>query len=353
MDWNNPAAIDAWTREKQELARKKAETETEAEHPSTPPIPEPPYVVPFRITRRASLPRFSATTLEEARLLTATEAPATPGQLMLPLHDDEIIDSCPSWLLEMYRRAETIQRIRGPMPLSFAVMLGALVTTAISDRTGNEVITRYTLDEVIRWGYPTGWPNRARDWLKLHRAFEELPSYRVPVGEYLVWLVIGEGLPRVYHENARVLLRKRVPASAAYGIRIDWPQLLRYRPSALMTRAYLSVHALMDRSAHRGHALTRLIHEPEFDSDGRPQRRKGGEIIRSERLVPNPLANKVGFLPGRDVARFLGMKNSKSGRQDARQALARLHSNRVVEVVEEQSGYRFYGVLPVKTVRSS
>ena len=349
MDWHDPAAIEAWTKEKQERARTKAE----AEHASPAPKPEPANVVPFRITRRASLPRFSETTIEEARLLAATEAPTTPGQLMLPLHDDEIIDSCPSWLLEMYRRAETIQRIRGPMPLSFAVMLGALVTIAISDRTGHEVITRHPLDEVIRWCYPTGWNQRARDWIKLHRAFEELPSYRVPVGEYLLWLVMGEGLPRVYHQNASVLLRKRVPASAAYGIRIDWPQLLSYRPSALMTRAYLSVHALMDRSAHRGYALTRFIHEPELNADGKPRRQEGGQIVRSKRLVPNPLANKVGVLPARDVARFLGMKNSKSGRQDARQALARLHRDRVVEVVEEHGRYRFYGVLPEKTVHST
>ena len=160
MDWHDPSAIEAWTKEKQERARTKAE----AEHASPAPKPEPANVVPFRIARRASLPRFSETTIEEARLLAATEAPTTPGQLMLPLHDDEIIDSCPSWLLEMYRRAETIQRIRGPMPLSFAVMLGALVTIAISDRTGREVITQHSLDEVIRWCYPTGW--NQRDWME-------------------------------------------------------------------------------------------------------------------------------------------------------------------------------------------
>ena len=352
MDWSDPAAIEAWTREKQERAPDEGRSRNRAaprrrRHPS----------------RRSSC-RFAS------RDVPACRGSARPRSrrrdCWLPpkrrRHRDSSCYPCTttrsstavrSWLLEMYRRAETIQRIRGPMPLSFAVMLGALVTTAISDRTGREVITRHTLDEVIGWGYPTGWNQRARDWVKLHRAFEELPSYRVPVGEYLVWLVIGEGLPRVYHQNARVLLRKRVPASAAYGIRIDWPQLLRYRPSALMTRAYLSVHALMDRSAHRGHALTRLIHEPELDADGKPRRRKGGEIVRSERLVPNPLANKVGVLPGRDVARFLGMKNSKSGRQDVRQALSRLHSERIVEVIEEQGGYRFYGVLPEKTVRST
>lgn len=349
MDWNDPTTLEAWSKEMQERARQKAKAEQ-----SSPPKRDPArVVVPFRPGVRASLPRFDRTTIEEARLLAAIEPPVASRQLVLPLHDNEIIDSCPSWLLQMYRRAETIQRIRGPMPLSFAVMLGALVTMAIDDRTGQEVITEHPLDQIIAWGYPTGWNQRARDWLKLHYAFEQLPSYRVPIGQHLFWLVLGEGLPAIYHRGATVWLRKRVPASAAYGIRIDWRKLLSYRSSAVMTRAYLSSHALMDRSAHKGHPLTRLIHEPELRADGQPRRHKSGQIVRSERVVPNPLADRAAFLPAWDVARFLGMANTKKNRHDARRALDRLHREGVVEVVEQHSGYRFYGILPEKSVEST
>ena len=308
---------------------------------------------PFPVKHRASLPRFQQTTIEEARLLAASEPPTYKGQLVLPLDDDEIVDSCPAWLLQVYRRARSIERSRGPMPVSFAVLLGALVTMGIDERTGHEVNTKHKLNQVIGWIHPTTWPNRARDWPTLHRAFEELPSYRIPVGKYMVWLVLGEGLPAVYQENASVWLRKRVPVSAAYGIRINWPTLLGYRPSSLLTRAYLSVHALMDRSAHRGFALTRLIYEPELNAHGEPRRRKTGQIIHSDRLVPNPVASRVGFLPARDVAKFLGMENTKGNRLNARQALGQLHRDEVIEVVEEHRGYRFYGLLPKNVVRSS
>ena len=48
------------------------------------------------------------------------------------------------------------------MPLSFAVALGALVTTATRDRTGREAATGHTLDEIIGWGYrPDGIGARA------------------------------------------------------------------------------------------------------------------------------------------------------------------------------------------------
>jgi len=306
-------------------------------------VPPPKTAAPFPIKKRASLPRFDRITIDEARILSATEPPQRPNQLSLPLDDPEIIDSCPSWLLHMYHRANTIQRHRGPMPLSFSILMGALVTTAVRDRTGHEIITAHPLDDVISWIYPHRWHTRARDWHKLDRAFEELPTYRVLVDKYRVWLVVGEGLPETYEPNATVILRKRIPASSAYGIRIDWPTFVSYRSSALMTRAYLSVHALMDRSAYKGNPITRYIREPLLTHDGSPKRSASGHILRSRNIVPNPLANRVAYLPDQDVARFLGMANRKQYRHYARQALARLHNEGIVEVVKDQRGYRFYG----------
>ena len=301
----------------------------------------------YPVRNRGSLPRFHRTAVEEAHLLAASEAPvAKDGQLLLRIDEDDVVDGCPAWLIEMYRRADAVQRIRGPMPMSFAILLGALVTFPVEHRTGGEVIDEVPLDDIIGWCHPERWRQRARDWRLLDAAFEELPSYRIPVGDHRFWVVIGEGLPREYRPGATVWLRRRVPASAAHGIRINWPQLLAYRRSALLTRAYLSVHALLDRSAHRGHPLTREIYAPMLDPHGDPRRRADGRFVRSGTRVPNPVAHKVGAVRAMDIAKFLGMRDSKAARHDARAALARLHADGVVEVVSTDRGYRFFGVLP-------
>ena len=314
-------------------------------------VSEPPAAssgkAPFRPRPRASLPRFDRTLVEDARLLAAHEPVSTDeGQMLLRLDDEDVVDSCPAWLIEMYRRADAVQRIRGPMPMSFSILLGALVSVRIEDRTGREVVDRHCLDEVIGWCHPRGWRQRVRDWANLDRAFEELPSYRITIGDYRFWTVIGEGLPARYERGAAVLLRKRVPASAARGIRISWPQLVAYRPSALLTRAYLSVHAVLDRSAHHGHPLTREIYAPILGADGQPLRAHDGRIVRSGERVPNPLIGKAAVVRAGDVARFLGMSNTKSARQDARRAFERLAADRVVDMVQDPGGYRFFGVLP-------
>ena len=344
--------IGAWGRRLEEQARQRAPEaggdEGDVPDTSTPSSGEGP----FRPGHRASLPRFDRTLVEEARLLAAVEPVVTDeGQVLLRLDDEDIVDNCPAWLIEMYRRADAVQRVRGPMPMSFSILLGALVSVRVEDRTGREIVDRHDLDEVIGWCHPRRWASRARDWVNLDRAFEELASYRITVDDYRYWVVLGEGLPARYRSDATVLLRKRVPASAAHGIRISWPRLLAYRPSAVMTRAYLSVHAVMDRSAHHGHPLTRKIHAPILGPDGKPLRRHGGKIVRSHERVDNPLAGKASLVRSSDVARFLGMPNTKKARHDARVALARLRSDGVVDVVETTAGYRFYGVLPRRSAQ--
>ena len=348
-----PKEILEWGERNRALARKRAVTEEcpKLEIPAE-AVSSPCKGEPYPVRNRASLPRFHQSTLEEAHLLAASEPTVTEeGQLLLRLDDGDVVDGCPAWLIEMYRRASAGERIRGPMPMSFAILLGALVSLKISDRTGQEVIVEHPLDEIIGWCHPDGWNQRARDWKNLDRAFEELPTYRVTIGEHRFWVVMGEGLPTRYMRDATVLLRKRVPASAANGIRISWPQVLAYRPSALLTRAYLSVHALLDRSAHKGHPLTREIYKPILSGDGQPLR-KNGVIVRSGKRIDNPLANKVSVVRPQNIAKFLGMPDSKSARQDARQALEKLHDDKVVEVVSSTEGYRFFGILPPRTRNS-
>ena len=94
---------------------------------------------PFPIRRRASLPRFQRTTIEEARLLAALEEPliTKTTYIALPPGDEDTAYPCPSWLLEIYRRASTVTRIRGAMPWSFTILLGVLIHTKIPDSDGS------------------------------------------------------------------------------------------------------------------------------------------------------------------------------------------------------------------------
>ena len=221
-------------------------------------------------------------------------------------------------------------KITAGMPYSFSLVLGVLVHTPIANRTGDvTVLEPMGIDEIISWLHPgpQRWANRARDWAKLDAAFEEMPSYRVATAGYRWWVALGEGLPEAYCPDAQVIFRSRVPASAAKGTRIDWQVLLNLRSNATMTRAYLSVMALLDRSARSGHPITRLI-------------RKGG------RLVDNPARRLAPLLPPQDEARFIGMADTKKNRFDARRALSALHKMNIIEVVEERFGKRIYGPDP-------
>ena len=166
------------------------------------------------------------------------------------------------------------------------------------------------------------------------------------MGDYRFRIVVAEALPRTYKREAIAWFSVRVPSSAANGIRIDWPRLLMYRKSAVQTRAYLSVHALLDRSAHRGQPVTREIFEPVLDRNGRPKRGPGGRIARTERLVENPLACYAPFLPDQHLAGFLGMSNTAKNRHDCKGAIENLNCDKVVELVRERGGYRVYGPSP-------
>lgn len=294
----------------------------------------PRRVEPFRPKVRASLPRFGNVTAGEARTLTQAGEPGTLGgkgkaaSETLPLDPEmEVVSSCPSWLAEMFSRATRGRTIRHGMPWAFSLVIGALLHTPINVRDGRETtVTGLDLDEVIAWIHANRWGSRAAQWGVLEAAFDEMASYRITVAGYRYWVAIGESLPTRYRRGATVEFRTRVPASAAYGTRLDWPTLIYYRASALMTRAYLSTRALLDRSARKGNDIT-LYH---VGRDGRWQK--------------NPVARYAPLLPHSDVAKFIGMANNKNNRHAARSALQRLQADGEIDIVEERRGYRVYGV---------
>ena len=328
---------------------------------------------PFRPRKRASLPRFDRSTIDEARLLAGHES-APPGQLEL-LHTDDVVDSCPAWLLGMFRRAVSVRTgralgsTRSGMPWSFSITIGGVAHFDVRDRlvwAPNGRDLHFEIDEIINWLHPDGWDNRRRDWGRLDAAFEETPSYRVTVGDTRYSVVTAFGLPAVYAPSANVTLNVRVPPSAARGARFDWNRYhVTYAKRATLQRALLATAGLLDRTAHNGNPLTRLVREPVLDADGKPKRERmigsdgkpkrdgeGGRYrtrpVFTGELVPNPLLGSIqpAILPDKHLALFLGMANTGKNRHDAKAALNDLERDGVIDLERVPNGYRVFGPSP-------
>ena len=331
---------------------------------------------PYRPRVRASLPRFDRTHLDEARLLAHQQAgpiATESGQFEL-LHADDVVDSCPAWLLGMFRRAVSVRTgrelgsTRGGMPWSFTLTIAGLAHYGIRDRVRWAPYGRdlpFEIDEAIGWLHPDGWGNRRRDWSRLDAAFEETPSYRVTVEGERFSVVMAYGLPAVYSPQARVTLNVRVPPSAAHGARFDWYRYhVAYSKRATHQRALLATAGLLDRTAHHGNPLTRWVREPALDPDGNPirenvkdrdgnpRRKPNGHYVTrpvfTGELVPNPLLGSIqpAILPDKHLALFLGMTNTGKNRHDAKAALRDLERDGVIDLERVPNGFRVFGSSP-------
>ena len=308
---------------------------------------------------RASLPRLhSAGNGEGASGLLFTDPPSSGNrQLVLPFgggdHADfEVVDCCPSWLLEMYAQAQrgAPSSPRG-LAWSFRLVVGGLVHLDVRERDGRMRDLELSIDSIIDWlDVKRGgrWANRARDYSRLAAALEETHQYRVTLSGMRYWLVSAYGVPEVYGPDASCVLTVRTPPGAAAGMRIDWDRFRREASSsAIRARAYLGLMALLDRSARNGVPITRLIRAPVPAPDGGGSLRGlGGRVVRSGALVPNPAARYAAFLPDRDLAAFLGMASTRKARHDARAAVVAFTQgpDAVVELVPERGGWRVFSV---------
>ena len=311
---------------------------------------------------RASLPRlqYGGNGDGAAGMLFTDARPPGGRQLALPFgggdstgagKDFEVVDSCPSWLLEMYAAAERASS-RG-LAWSFRVVVGGLVHLDVRQRDGRMRDLEMPVDSIIDWLEVVRdgrWAHRARDYSRLAAALEETQRYRVTLGGMRYWLVSAYGVPEVYTPGASCVLTVRTPPGAAAGMRIDWPRFRREAAaSAIRARAYLSLMALLDRSARNGVAITREIRAPvPLPGGAGPMRGPGGRVVRSDGLVPNPAARYAPYLPERDLAAFLGMASTGKAKHDARGAIVALAQGRdaVVELVRERRGWRVFGVQP-------
>jgi hypothetical protein len=303
---------------------------------------------PFNPVKRASLPRLQGMGEGELRLPGFPPSLGAPRQLELFA---PAITSCPSWLLWLYDAAGgEWMAPGGRAPWAMRLFIGALLHLRIVDRDGDWHTLRFSalppgkgppkLPSIEPWLHPGGWSNRRRDWHRLPAALDvirERLSY-VPVpGLGSVALLMPSVIPRTPADPI-VEFSIRIPAVAAKGARVEWPTLCRYgQESATLYRAYLSAIAYLDRSASKGHGITAQIGAPVLNNDGRPRRRKGGEIVRSAgKLVPNPAARYVGALTSADMVSMIGLDpESKERRRDTRRAFKRLGADGVIDFQEE------------------
>ena len=336
-------------------ARWKAAAGAEVEHPIVVLVEgwlegRPKPVEPYTPTSRASLPRLHRVTAAEARTLPAL--PDSEGaRPALPDIEVPGVRGCPSWLLRMFDAASgSLGRPRhGGAPWPMRLFIGALIHLPIPARDGGVHSFQVATEEVIAWLHPDGWANRRRDWHRLPEALFALNDrhWYLPVpGFGYVKLVTATVIPETPGDPF-VEFTVRVPASAAHGARIDWPRLCRYGVhSALMYRAYLSVSALLDHSARRGHPITADVAAPLVDEDGRMRRAKGGRLLRSgSERVPNPAAHYVPVLSDADLTGMLGLDASdRRRRHDARKAIEALAGDGVIRIEEVPGhGVRLFG----------
>ena len=305
---------------------------------------------PFKPVNRASLPQLHRVTAPEGERLQAAELPAIyggetePPKLWLPGMEPEI-SGCPSWLLALFDSVggKSMQQGRGA-PWTMRLFVGALLHLGIPERDGEWHNLRFELAEVEAWLHPDGWDraNRRRDWYKLPealRAINNLAWVYIPgVGDVL--MAAASVIP-TSPTDPGVEFTIRLPRSAAHGARIDWPTLCNYgKESAVLYRAYLSIVALMDRTAYKGAPITKQIGTPILKADGQPKRKHGGRIVRSAAaLIPHPNAGMVQALTDADLARLIGLGPAvRVNLTRARRAFERLAADGIIDTERTKDG---------------
>ena len=315
-----------------------------------------PALETVKPVNRASLPQLHRVTAPEGERLQAAELPAIYGggtespELWLPGMKPEIISGCPSWLLALFDQAGGVSSRQGSgAPWPMHIFISAFLHLNVGDRNGEWRHLRFSREYVESWLHPDGWDkdNRRKRWHKFPEALHAVDGLRMYVpGVGGVRLVGVDTIPQKPTDSI-VDFRVRIPKTTAHGARIDWPTLCKYRlVSSALYRAYLSVVALMDRTAYKGAPITKQIGTPILKADGQPKRKRGGRIVRdNETLIVHPQAGMVQALSDADLARLIGLdpgKRNNPGR--ARGAFEQLAADGIIDTERTKDGkLRLYG----------
>ena len=283
-----------------------------------------------------------------------------PTQLRLPI--PELIDGDdvrPSWLVQLYDSVGGPLNTQGPgAPWVLRLFVGALVHLNIKDRIGEWRALPFPTGEVERWLHPEEpnkrwWSNRGRDWHRLPAALDyihkEMGWIYIPgFGDINTEFLRLKVIPR-QPDDPLVVFNVRVPSSAARGARLDWPRLCRYgKRSAALYRAYLGAVEFIDRTAHGGEGITRLIGAPVRDKDGKQVFRGGKKARSKETLIVNRAANFVKRLSAAQLTRLAGYDPQHRVNQTrAVRAFKALHEDGAIELVKDRGGYRIFAARTV------
>ena len=322
------------------------------------------HAAPYPVRTRASLPRIEAIdrTLPDFPPDVATPSKLeSDGQLSFPGIETTTYAACPSWLLWLYDSAGGELTVQGRgAPWALRLCVGAFLHLGIDQRDGGWHVLRFPVFDVldstgrvarpgvVSWLHPDGWENRRRDW---HRFPEALDAMRQRLGYIEVGGIgsIAMLMPTVIPRRLTdpfVEFTVRLPAPTANGARVDWRKLSRYGvESASLYRAYLSACAFLDRSAHAGHPVTRLLPPAKRDSSGHPLRSPGGSLQRDRSLLePNPGVRFSRLLTEADLTSMIGYDPTKRyHRFRARQAFDRLDTDNVLDLHREGKRFRILG----------
>ena len=303
------------------------------------------------------LPRFSAVSESDARMLPGFEVGGLPPVRDATLPGFEVAASVPSWLLAIFDQAGGATEARGRgAPWTLRLFVGALLSLPVELRNNAPHHMPLTTGQLQRWLLPGGWDRRPAAFERLCRALKDLDRLRVPVpiagtSGISLRVVDALALPNAYDRGrGRVVLRVSIPGGAARGARVDWSRLTRYGAmSAPNYRAYLSVAAVLDYSARAGRALTPHVPAPVLDANGNPKRGKGGRIVRSKvATAPNPAARYVGWLSPDDVRQMVGLRaDTRENRARGMRAVEYLADDGVMDIERRRDGsIRFFAPSP-------
>lgn len=367
----------AWTLDKLHELWMAVPEQDRPEHPVMPIVRawvnRPHAVVPYQPKRRASLPAMGRWKPDDKSLLEwPTMKPTTQHDLFDDMPDFAATDAAMPWLTNLYAQAGGPIDQGGRLPFDLTLFVGALVHLPIVKRDGlpKQLIfphLREHHDEYLEWMaamkqpvnpkvssieewlYMDGSTNIRRDWPKiglgLHSMARKLSYLRYR--GYSVQIATPSHIPET-RGGLFVAFNVAIPREAAHGARLDWPRFQRYAlESATLARAYLSALDHMHRSARNGRAITQEIPTPILGPDGKPMRRKGGKIIRSETETgPNPQARFVPSIDDRMMAYMCGYEEpNRKQRQRSREAFERLHDDEVTVLVQDgnRNSYRLFG----------
>ena len=310
---------------------------------------------PFWPRQRGNIPRLDRTDqvrgLSRGFPATIPNAPLpSNGQLEFDLAEFKPqLGGCPAWLVHVFRHVGATSGSQGggaSWPLR--LLIGAVLHFRIDDRDGHWRTLRLPPPYVASWLHPGGWANRRRDWDNFPEALRAMNrdlSFLQIEGLGEVAMVLATIIPK-HLDDPFVEFTLRVQAAAAHGDRLDWPTLCRYgQQSALLYRCYLVAMSILGHSARNGHPITREIGAEVLGPDGRPARRKGGQLIRSEtEFVRNPLGRFVGQLTFDNLTLMVGYDPARRyQRKRTRDAFYQLEADGVIEVEETGKAVRLFG----------